>query len=132
MLLIEPFFSFLITGIIIASISNKIYIHYNCARITCFIISIIKTIAILIILIIILFFPNSSINTKVINFGDNLKIHNFRIFFIIGLIFFLLFVWLEGCVLVGYNRRVKCLCDNITKSNIINNVSNQPLINVES
>ena len=128
-LMCDPFFSFIFTLIIIISIQNKMYSFYKCVLIICLIISVLKSIAVIIILIIVLFFPDSSLYKQIVDLGVDYNIHNFRIYFMIGLILYLLFVLLEGCVLIGYSKRVKIRCEN-HNNNIESNMSNQPLINV--
>ena len=47
---------------------------------------------------------------------------------IIGFLIALLFVWLESCVLICYNTRVRAHCENAITVNRINNGFNQALV----
>ena len=132
---INPIISIIVTLFIILGIKHKNYGYYNCAQITCIVFSIIESIVISIYLLGILFLgwffgqiikniPNEPKDT---NKRNNDTTNYIAIIIIIGLSLNLFFIWLLTCVLIGYNKRVRNYCNNITTKQI-NNVINQPLV----
>ena len=119
----SPIISVLIAVFVILGIKNKNYGFYNCAQITCIIISVLQTILIVILMV---FVSSDEFGKKIKEKGYNPS--SVRPSLIIGFLIALFFVWLESCVLICYNQRVRAHCENTITVNRINNVSNQALV----
>ena len=120
---LSPIIFSLIAVFVILGIKNKNYGFYNCAQITSIVISVIETILIVIFIV--------GVSSK--EFENEVKkkgydINSVRPGLIIGFLIALLFVWLESCVLICYNTRVRAHCENAITVNRINNGFNQALV----
>ena len=115
--------SVLIAVFVILGIKNKNYGFYNCAQITCIVISVLQTIFIVIVMVA----ASSDEYEKELKrqgYDPNSVKPTLYIEFLIALFF----AWLESCVLICYNQRVRAHCENAITVNRINNGFNQALV----
>ncbi len=119
----SPIISVLIAIFVILGIQNKNYGFYNCAQIICIIISVLQTIFIVILMVIV---SSDAFDKEIKKQGKNPN--SVRSSLIIGFLIALFFVWLESCVLICYNQRVRAHCQNAITVNRINNDFNQALV----
>ena len=124
----SPISSILIAIFVILGIKNKNYSYYNCAQITCIVFSVLESLFFAIILIVSLVSDDYIKRIqKELNDKTKYDAGTIRVTLFIVLSIIIAFIWLESCVLIRYNKRVKNHCEGITVRNI-NNMINQPLV----
>ena len=127
-----PLISLLIAIFVFIGINGKKYGFYNCAKIICIVFSVLKSIGFIIIIIAILASQEflqkliDEINKDKTKDKNNLNIKDYKITLIIIFLLYIFFSWIESCVLMGYDRRVKYNCEGITVRNIKSSID-QPL-----
>jgi NADH:ubiquinone oxidoreductase subunit 2 (subunit N) len=117
-----PIIEILVAVFVILGIKNRNYGFYNCAQITCIVISVIQTIFVVIIMLVLF---SASYEAEKKDKDNNPE--SARAVLTLALFIILFFVWLESCVLICYNQRVRLYCDNIPINNMNNQVA-QPLV----
>ena len=120
---LSPIIFSLIAVFVILGIKNKNYGFYNCAQITCIVISVLQTIFIVFLMVV----------ASTDEFEKELKRQGYdpnsvKPTLYIEVLIALFFVWLESCVLICYNQRVRAHCENAITVNRINNGFNQALV----
>ena len=119
----QPIISILIAIFVKLGIKNKKYGYYICGIVTSIVLNIFETIIILILMNIVLS-PIYDDIKKEYKYGYKSP---FNIILSLMLTMFLLSIWIESCVLIYYNKRVRYYCQNNTVRTIRNEFS-QPLV----